>query len=82
MIDDSTLHFDHKIPKCKGGNNEDDNLCVSCSKCNMSKGPLDIEGFREKIIDKINFFIEEINYYTDKNIEEIDDYKFYFERIK
>jgi len=31
-------HIDHIIPLSKGGNNEPSNICLSCEKCNFSKG--------------------------------------------
>jgi hypothetical protein len=31
-------HVDHRIPLKKGGTNYPDNICVSCPKCNLSKG--------------------------------------------
>jgi hypothetical protein len=32
------LTLDHVIPKCKGGQNEWDNLVTCCKKCNSDKG--------------------------------------------
>lgn len=36
---DCSLHYeiDHKLPLCRGGSNEADNLALSCAKCNRSK---------------------------------------------
>ncbi|MBC7883212.1 MAG: HNH endonuclease [Anaerolineae bacterium] len=34
----STLHFEHIIPVDKEGSNEENNLCLSCTWCNLSKG--------------------------------------------
>lgn len=33
-----TVHFDHVIALSKGGAHSVENLCVSCSACNLSKG--------------------------------------------
>lgn len=41
--DDASL--DHKIPKSKGGTNDDDNLILSCSECNNAKGDRSYEDF-------------------------------------
>lgn len=37
--------IDHIKPLSRGGNNEDENLAVSCRKCNLSKGTKTIEEF-------------------------------------
>ena len=42
------MHIDHMIPKSKGGSNGD-NLVASCAECNLVKGDLDVEEFRNKI---------------------------------
>lgn len=34
----SKLHFDHIVPLSKGGMHSVDNLCASCSGCNLNKG--------------------------------------------
>jgi 5-methylcytosine-specific restriction endonuclease McrA len=31
-------HVDHRIPLVRGGSNDAANLCISCPKCNLSKG--------------------------------------------
>jgi len=31
------FHIDHIIPVSRGGSNRDDNLCVACAPCNLSK---------------------------------------------
>lgn len=38
-------HIDHKIPLCKGGSNEIDNLAFCCPQCNWSKGKKTAEEF-------------------------------------
>ena len=35
---ENEIHIDHKIPLCKGGTNNDDNLVASCMECNLGKG--------------------------------------------
>jgi 5-methylcytosine-specific restriction endonuclease McrA len=37
-IEVSQIHFDHVIALSKGGAHSVENLCVSCSRCNLSKG--------------------------------------------
>jgi 5-methylcytosine-specific restriction endonuclease McrA len=32
------VHFDHIVPLARGGPHSIDNLCASCSACNLSKG--------------------------------------------
>jgi hypothetical protein len=31
------FHIDHIIPVSRGGSNQDDNLCVACAPCNLTK---------------------------------------------
>lgn len=38
-------HIDHKIPLSRGGSNEASNICLSCSRCNTSKGYKTVEEF-------------------------------------
>lgn len=33
-----TPHIDHIVPVVRGGGNDEDNLCVACPSCNLSKG--------------------------------------------
>jgi hypothetical protein len=35
----AAFHIDHVIPRQHGGSDEETNLCYSCSRCNLSKGP-------------------------------------------
>lgn len=35
-----TLHWEHLIPKSRGGPDTIDNLVLSCATCNLQKGPL------------------------------------------
>ena len=52
---ENEIHIDHKIPLCKGGTNNDDNLVASCMECNLGKGSnmllnepeIDTEGLNE-----------------------------------
>lgn len=32
------LHVDHIIPRCQGGDDDEDNLQALCDKCNLKKG--------------------------------------------
>ena len=34
---DATLHIDHRIPRAKGGLDEESNYVVACSDCNVGK---------------------------------------------
>lgn len=43
-----TFHMDHVHPKALGGKDKD-NLVGACSDCNLAKGNLDLEDFREKL---------------------------------
>ena len=33
------FHVEHIIPKQHGGDDDEDNLCLSCARCNLNKGP-------------------------------------------
>ena len=74
------LHIDHINPKSNGGNNEKNNLMVSCVRCNLIKGGMTIDEFRDKLSNKFNFYIEELNKFLCLKIEKIDSFKFYFEQ--
>lgn len=43
----STYHFDHLIPKSRGGTNTLDNLGICTKQANMAKGNMTVEEFRE-----------------------------------
>lgn len=43
------LHLDHKIPLCKGGEHNIDNLVPSCKKCNLMKGTKSVDDFMKII---------------------------------
>lgn len=45
----SSYHIDHLIPLCRGGTNAEENMVVSCQRCNDSKGSLTPKEFRAKI---------------------------------
>lgn len=36
---DLTFHVEHVIAKQHGGDDSSDNLCLSCDRCNLHKGP-------------------------------------------
>ena len=54
-LDFYNFHIEHFIPKCKLKKNKNNinNLFPSCVDCNLLKGCLDVEEFREKIEDLI-----------------------------
>jgi 5-methylcytosine-specific restriction endonuclease McrA len=37
-LDPGDYHIDHRIPLDRGGTNWPNNICVTCPKCNLSKG--------------------------------------------
>jgi len=37
IVSTKRIHFDHIVPLSKGGPHSIENICVSCSKCNLSK---------------------------------------------
>jgi 5-methylcytosine-specific restriction endonuclease McrA len=43
FIPANKVHFDHIIALIKGGSHSVDNLCVSCPKCNLSKGAKELQ---------------------------------------
>lgn len=43
---DGAFTRDHKLPRCRGGNNARPNIALSCDLCNAKKGPLTVEEFR------------------------------------
>lgn len=48
VLEEENYHVDHFIPKCKGGK-AGLNLVASCPDCNMAKGDLTSEQFRDKL---------------------------------
>ena len=40
-----TIHRDHLIPRCHGGLDAIENIALTCSKCNLSKGAATAESF-------------------------------------
>ena len=50
----SSFHFDHIVPKSKGGTNELDNLGVCTPEVNAAKGDLSVEEFIELCKDVLN----------------------------
>lgn len=49
------VSLDHKVPKCKGGNNSIENTCLCCTECNIIKGTME---------DYVFFtFLEIMNHY-------------------
>jgi len=49
-------HIDHITPLAKGGNHALTNLCVSCSKCNCSKGAKNPSEWNASLKDPVLFF--------------------------
>lgn len=45
-FEDSTV--DHKIPRCKGGNNSRENTVLCCNFCNNNKGSKTVSEFRKE----------------------------------
>ena len=43
------FHLEHKIPISRGGNNEYDNLTISCASCNLKKGSKTMSEFLNEI---------------------------------
>ena len=52
-LDFNTFHMDHVFPKSNGGKDAN-NLAPACPDCNMFKGNLSIEEFRDKIGTLLN----------------------------
>ena len=88
------FHVDHVIPKrrykyphdCETGSDSVENLFPSCSSCNSCKSDLSIEGFRYRIMDRL----ERLNEYSSEYriakrfglvTEFPDDVIFYFEKV-
>lgn len=85
-IDIEYFHVDHKNPKSKGGLDSPDNLVPACTDCNLSKGDLSIEDFREKISHAIPTALENsaplrIAYRISKKKSRSIVVVFYFEKI-
>lgn len=72
------FHCDHIIPKVLKGNYQIENLFPACYLCNMTKGDLNIEEYRDKIsnLPDTNCFNLYQKYYKIKKIPII----FYFEK--
>lgn len=52
-LDFNNFHIDHFTAKKRGGKQKD-NLVPSCPDCNLSKGDMTVEEFRNKISNIIN----------------------------
>lgn len=44
-VSTKAIHFDHILALSKGGPHSVENLCVSCARCNLSKGPKLLKDF-------------------------------------
>ena len=93
------FQIDHVIPKRRGssyayhtnhnkqrGTDDESNLMASCASCNASKSDLDLEDFRDRVLDRV----KRLNQYsTEYNIAKrfglVEEIKkpivFYFEKI-
>ena len=40
------LHVDHAVPLSRGGSNDADNLCTACVRCNLMKGSMTADEFK------------------------------------
>lgn len=43
-------HIDHKQPSSRGGTDEPDNLCLTCTTCNLAKSSLTEDEFHDSLI--------------------------------
>jgi 5-methylcytosine-specific restriction endonuclease McrA len=98
-LDYNNSQIDHVIPKRRGsdhiyhsnfnkpkGSDEEYNLMACCGSCNSSKSDLDLEDFRERVLDRVTRLND---YSTEYNIakrfglvKEIDiPVIFYFEKL-
>lgn len=76
--------IDHIFPKSLGGSSEIDNLVITCSKCNASKGSMSLDEYRYKIASQkfieYSFNQEQIDYLCDRGINiELPEFLFFFE---
>lgn len=77
-LDFNNFHADHFVSKFMGGKQRN-NLVPSCPDCNLCKGKLEIEQFRQKIKNILNDRFEGRILKKYYGIEE-QEIKFYFER--
>lgn len=42
--------LDHKVPMCRGGNDDESNLVTACRSCNCKKGRKTVDDYRSKVI--------------------------------
>lgn len=78
-LDINTFNMDHFKAQSQGGRVKD-NLVPSCPECNSCKYDLDIEGFRDKLMNKIfnSFHGKLMRKYYGVKPQKI---QFYFEKI-
>lgn len=78
-------HIEHMIPKSIGGNNDEDNLMLSCCECNIVKSNMNVEEFRIYISNLPNYFLEQIRFRVAKKFKQIKTTQkpiiFYFETL-
>ena len=53
--DEGPFHIDHIIPVSKGGTDDEDNLCVACVPCNLSKSDKTLVGLGEVLNPQIQW---------------------------
>ncbi len=80
------FHIDHIKPYHNDGECEENNLIAVCISCNLQKGGMPLEDFRDFIEDKLNQLKLVANYEIAKRYGLLEEkpkkIKFYFERIK
>lgn len=85
-LDYNKATIDHKIPLGLGGNNDKENLIISCWSCNHYKHRRDIEMFRNSIKNTVKQLKHNSTYrlaYKYNRLYEADietEIKFYFEK--
>ncbi len=69
VILENNWHLDHINPICSGGKNNLENLGAACPRCNMLKGGLNLEQFRDILkLDVIRKKNQALNKYFDERL--------------
>lgn len=45
----SVFHWEHQTPRARGGSNQDTNIVRACRPCNLAKGTMTVQEFRNKV---------------------------------